>query len=136
MNKVGVSQKVIIVNKEGNFLALRRSKTAPNRPLLWDLPGGDLEFGEDVLASILREIKEEVGLEIKGINPFGVFSKINNKGEFWVSICYTAKATSVDVVLSYEHDRYKWLTTEEFLELESAPKYLQFISKFKKEIKR
>jgi ADP-ribose pyrophosphatase len=65
MKKIGVSQKAIIFNREGKILVLRRSGTALSNPGKWDFPGGDLEFGEDAIGGIIREIREETGLEVK-----------------------------------------------------------------------
>lgn len=31
----------------------------------WDLPGGKIEYGEEPLDALRREVKEEVGLNIK-----------------------------------------------------------------------
>jgi 8-oxo-dGTP diphosphatase len=126
--KTGVSQKAIIINKEGKILALHRTGTAPSRPDKWDLPGGDLDFGEDAINGIKREIKEETGLDNLGnLKPFDVESQINPIGDFWVTIAYMAETDSDDILLSYEHDEYKWLTKEEFLKLESADKLRRFI---------
>ena len=117
MEKIGVSQKVIIFNNEGKFLALRRSKTAPLNALKWDFPGGELGFGEDAIEGIIREAKEEGGLEVKDLRPFDVESHVNEDGVFWVTIAYIAEAISKEVKLSYEHDQFRWVGAEEFLEL-------------------
>jgi len=45
---------------------MRRTETAPSNPLKWDLPGGDVEYGEDPKKAILREIKEETGFNKLG----------------------------------------------------------------------
>ena len=127
MEEVGVSQKVIIFNKEGKVLTVRRTETAPSNPNKWDFPGGDLGFGEDALRGITREVKEEVGIEIKNLKPFDVESHINEMGNFWVTIAYTAEAVSDKVILSYEHDEFKWLTTNEFLKLESPDRLKRFV---------
>jgi len=66
-NKVGVAQKTIIVREDGKLLVVRRSKTAPSRPLYWDLPGGGLELGEDPEEGAVREVMEETGIEVKNI---------------------------------------------------------------------
>jgi len=131
MKKLGVSQKAVIFNKEGEFLTIHRTATAPSNPNKWDFPGGDLGFGEDAIQGIAREIKEEVGLEIKGLKPFYVESHINQEGDFWVTIAYTAKTISDKVTLSSEHDEFKWLTTEEFLKLESPDKLKRFVKNLK-----
>lgn len=127
MNQVGASQKVIIFNKEGKFLTLKRTSTAPARPNTWDFPGGDLEFGEDAINNMIREIKEETGLEVKDLKPFDVESHVNKDGDFWITIGYMALAVSETIALSSEHNEFKWVTAEEFLELESAPKLKRFI---------
>jgi 8-oxo-dGTP diphosphatase len=127
MKKIGVSQKAIIFNREGKILVLRRSGTALSNPGKWDFPGGDLEFGEDAIGGIIREIREEAGLEVKNLNLFDVESHINKEGDFWVTIAYIAKAVSDKVILSYEHDEFKWLTAEDFLELESSEKLRRFV---------
>ncbi len=133
MKETGVSQKAIIFNNEGKFLTLRRTSTAPVRPNTWDFPGGDLEFGEDAREGIIREIKEEAGLEVKDLKPFDVDSRINKEGNFWITIGYVAKAISDKVTLSFEHDEFKWLSSEEFLKLESAPKFERFVKNLKYE---
>lgn len=129
MNKIGVSQKVIVLNDGGKILAIRRSKTAPLRPLHWDLPGGDLDFGEDPIQGIIRETKEETGLVIENPEPFDVEAHVSPGGEFWVTIAYKTHYSAGDVNLSYEHDEFGWLTPEEFLKLESSEKLQRFIKK-------
>jgi len=118
MKKIGVSQKAIIFNRKGEILTIRRSETAPSNPGKWDFPGGDLDFGEDAMEGIIREIKEETGLDVGDLRPFDVESHINKEGDFWVTIAYIAKAVS---------DKVKWLTAEDFLKLESSEKLRRFV---------
>ncbi|MBI4652822.1 NUDIX hydrolase [Candidatus Kuenenbacteria bacterium] len=125
--KIGVSQKAILFNENGKILTIRRTKTAPSRPLYWDLPGGDLYFGEEVKEGITREIKEETGLEVQDLLLFDVISGLNDKNEFWVTICYIARPITVDVVLSYEHDDFKWVTPNEFQKLKVSPRNKKFV---------
>ena len=128
-DKVGVSQKAVIFNKEGKFLVMLRGATAPANPLKWDLPGGDVDFGEDPRASILREIKEEAGIEVSELTPFDVEAHINSDNCHWFTVTYKAKAKSEDVKISWEHDEYKWVSVEEFSKLPSIPKITRFVSK-------
>jgi hypothetical protein len=37
MQKVGVSQKAVILNEKGEFLVIHRTTTAPSNPNKWDL---------------------------------------------------------------------------------------------------
>lgn len=130
MNNIGVAQKVVIFNDQGKILALRRSPTDPHRPLTWDLPGGDLEVGEDPREGILREVKEEVGIEIKNLQLLDVVGRYNDKQEYWLGIGYKAIAVTTNVVLSYEHDQFEWVTKEEFLSRESSEKLRHLVSNF------
>ncbi len=128
---IGVTQKAVVIRADGKFLTMRRSKTAPSHPLAWDLPGGELEYGEDPVAGIIREIKEETGLAIQDSKPFDVFGH-KNPGGFWVTIAYVCKAKTSDVTLSYEHTDYQWVTKEEFLKLPSTPKNIRFVTNLNK----
>jgi 8-oxo-dGTP diphosphatase len=132
MQKVGVSQKAVILNEKGEFLVIHRTTTAPSNPNKWDLPGGDLDFGEEAIKGLIREVKEETGLEIKDVKPFDVESHIDEKGEFWVTIAYRAKTTSEEVILSFEHDEFRWVTAREFLKLESSNKLRRFVNNLEK----
>ncbi len=63
----------LIVNN-GKILILERIKNVYEGEL-WDLPGGTLEDGEDLLDGVKREVFEETGLRIK--NPGLFYYKSN-----------------------------------------------------------
>lgn len=125
--KMRVSQKIFLKNNEGKILALRRSETDPSRPLTWDLPGGNIEEGENLLENMKREILEEIGIEISDITILGALSGTSKKGEYAIQIAYTGSIGDAEITLSYEHDQYKWVTKEEFLSLESTEKIKKFL---------
>lgn len=52
-----------IKNDKGEFLISRRSKNKPH-PLMWESTGGSCLFGEDSLQGAIREVKEELGIDI------------------------------------------------------------------------
>ena len=128
--KIGISQKAILFKEDGELLTIRRSKTAPSGPLHWDLPGGDLDFGEDVKEGIIREIKEETGLEVYNLKVIDAISGSDDKNEFWVTICYIAQPMTSEVKLSYEHDDFHWVTPEEFQKLQASPRNKKFVEGF------
>lgn len=39
-------------------------------PLKWEFPGGKVEAGEDTAAAVVREIKEELHLDIEVLEPW------------------------------------------------------------------
>lgn len=130
--KINVSQKAIIIDKNGKILAIRRTKTALSRPLHWDLPGGGIDFGEDAQKGMLREIKEETDLKVKNLKVIDVIAALDYKKEFWVTICYSAEVTTKKVILSFEHDDFKWVTPTEFQKLKGSPRNKKFVINFVK----
>jgi 8-oxo-dGTP diphosphatase len=46
----------------GRILACQRRPTA-RHPLKWEFPGGKVEAGEDTRAALVRELREELGVE-------------------------------------------------------------------------
>ncbi len=55
---------VWIQNKEGKFLMSQRSASRNAFPLLWETVGGSVLAGENSLEGALREVKEEIGIEL------------------------------------------------------------------------
>lgn len=56
------TNSAIIVNAQGHILMVKRA-IEPQKGL-WDLPGGFIESQETAEQSIVRELKEEIGVEI------------------------------------------------------------------------
>lgn len=128
----GFSQKVFLFNKEGKFLTIRRTKTAPANPLKWDLPGGDVEFGEEPLKSIVRELAEETNLKGKDFKLFAVEAHKPTPKIHWITLAYYAKLQSGKLNISWEHDLHKWVTLNEFLKLAISKKLKYFAKSLKK----
>ena len=56
---------VIIQNSKGEILLGQRTKKPIFYPNFWGLPGGMIEYNEKITDAAKREIKEELGVEIK-----------------------------------------------------------------------
>lgn len=61
MKRVAVTCAVIIV--AGELLACQRD-TDTDHPFEWEFPGGKIEHGETPEECIIREIKEELGVDV------------------------------------------------------------------------
>lgn len=131
MSHLLVTQKIIILNDEGKILSVRRSATCPTKPFGWDLPGGLVDEGEDIREAILREVKEEVGIAVGAPELLDVFNYTTEQGKYLLCIGYTARALSFDVILSYEHDQFGWLSKEEFLSRDVKNHVKELVSRLK-----
>ncbi|MCX9024499.1 MAG: NUDIX hydrolase [Candidatus Methanoperedens sp.] len=75
---------------EGKLVLIRRGN--PPFKNHFALPGGFVEVGETVEAAVVREAKEETGLDIEIIKLTGVYSDpLRDPRGHTVSVCYLAK---------------------------------------------
>ncbi|WP_413374203.1 NUDIX hydrolase [Paenibacillus taichungensis] len=78
-----VRPSILILNKSGEILLVRHVDNT------WGVPGGFMELGESVEESARREVKEEIGIQIKKLVLYGVFSgkelytKLRNGHEYY-----------------------------------------------------
>lgn len=123
--QVGV--KILIKNEEGNILLLRRSKEKyPEIANQWDIPGGRINPGTSLLENLAREVKEETGLTLVGtpvlLGAQDIFPSHVEK--HIVRLTYVGHAEG-EVVLSEEHDEYRFVEGKELKTLEGLDKYLR-----------
>lgn len=66
--------------RDGEVLLTRIAMDGPGGGL-WTLPGGGLDFGEDPLDGVIREVAEETGLDVAPGQLLGVRSAVLEPGE-------------------------------------------------------
>lgn len=66
---------VWIKNSKGEFLISQRSKSRPSYPLLWECVGGSVLAGENSLQGAMREVKEEIGVDLLSDSGKVIFTK-------------------------------------------------------------
>lgn len=102
--------------------------------LKWEFPGGKMEVGETKKESIMREIKEELNIEIEIIKALKSYKTELEDViiELIPFICSIRKGK----IISREHENTIWLKKEELFKLNWAEpdiplmKYLNSISDF------
>lgn len=64
----------VIVDRRGRTVLIRRG----SEPLRgeWSIPGGTLELGETLEQGIIRELREETGLEVRVLELIELFDRI------------------------------------------------------------
>ena len=106
----------VVFNKQGKVLIIQRSDNDDIYPGMWELPSGKREFFESSYNSLIREIKEETGLDVKIIQPCSVFEyKIEKPNEIRDStqINFIVTSEITEVKLSEEHQNYAWISKDE-----------------------
>ena len=93
---------------EGRLLAARRS-APPELAGRWELPGGKLEPGESPEQALVRELREELGIEAEPLERV--------PGEWplkppYVLQVWTARLLSGTPAPLQDHDELRWLTPE------------------------
>lgn len=103
-NSIVPAASAIVVNEEGKLFLQQRKDNA-----LWALPGGALEIGESIAETVIREVKEETGLDVIPTYIVGVYSDPKHviafpDGEIrqQFSICFACKIIGGELHLSDE----------------------------------
>ena len=108
----------IIIHQE-KVLVAKRSESM-NLAGYWEFPGGKIEEGEHPEDCLLREIKEELGIEIKIQSPLTTSKFDYSKGKIIELIPFICTWHSGEINL-LEHEMIEWLEVEELPKLKWAP---------------
>jgi 8-oxo-dGTP pyrophosphatase MutT (NUDIX family) len=111
-----------LVERDGKFLALKTRLDEDNH--IWTLPGGRVEYGENPLEALHREVEEETSLDIEVNDCVGMYHFFigpNNNGDQVVLTVFTAENENGVVNISdnpadEDIEGYQWVRPENFLE--------------------
>jgi 8-oxo-dGTP pyrophosphatase MutT (NUDIX family) len=109
----------------------KRAATKKFLPNVYELPGGHIDFGEDPIIGLKREIDEEFGAQIEVGDPFHVFTYTNEiKGSHSIEAIYFAQFTSEleNIALNPEdHSEFGWFAENELINATTEGKGLDDI---------
>jgi len=105
-----------IDGKEKIFMP-KRADTKKFLPGVFELPGGHVDYGEELVPALAREVAEELRADIIVHEPFAAFTYMNDiKQTHSVEIVYFAEFTNPDQVItldSADHSEYVWVASDE-----------------------
>jgi 8-oxo-dGTP diphosphatase len=107
-DRVALTVDAVITDEHGRVLVMERG-TDPFRGT-WVFPGGYVDPGETVEQACIREVREELGLEVKLTGLIGIYSEPGRdpRGSV-VSIDYRAVIVGGTVTITPEARAHRWL---------------------------
>lgn len=135
---------VAFIYNKGKLFVAKRASTKKYKPDIFEMPGGHIEYGEDIVEGLKREIKEKLHIDIKIDDPYYALTyidPINNK--HYVEVVYFAplpRPLPKIKINPQDHSEYKWITADEIeetfgkgnYELEAARRGFKILLKSKK----
>lgn len=106
-----------IIQKENKILATKRGYGEFIN--MWEFPGGKIESGETKEQALVREIKEELNIEIN-VDKFAIDIEYHYPNFYLFMSCFmcSIKEGSIELL---EHNDGKWITKEELNTLNWLP---------------
>ncbi len=109
-----VAAVVVFVFRGERLLALRRAVDNESAPGAWEGISGRIGPGEQPIAAAVRETLEESGLTVR-VAPRPVYSYVAKRNrDDMIVVAYRADPIRGEVMLSPEHDAFRWMTLDEF----------------------
>jgi len=112
-----ISVKGMFFDSEGKLMMIQE----PNG--LWELPGGRIQKGEDLVECLKRECTEEMGLECEVVEPQPsiVYSSIDKEGRARLMVYFKIHFSSLEFKPSDECIAVKFYVKEEMKTLPTYP---------------
>jgi len=104
-----------LIEQNGKFLITQRRPEA-TLPLLWEFPGGKVEMSESDEAALVRELQEEMEIELQVTDK--VFEVSREYESYFIELAtYACKLVRPHIRPIRVHD-FRWVSRDEFAEYE------------------
>lgn len=131
MNLIEEKSVAAIVYYEDEYLLLKYGLGH------WEFVKGHIEPGETEEETIMRELKEETGIDsakiVNGFNEdYDYYFKFKGQKIHKRVSCYLIKSNTKDVKISFEHEDFKWLTIDKAIRRVTYDNAKELLKKAKK----
>jgi len=113
---------IILENDKGElFLALRDNKPGIPFPNHWDLIGGHIEKGETPEEALVREVKEELDIDLMEYTFYKKYECLEGDAYPNIKYIYSGKINiPIDEITLLEGERSQYFSREEILNIRFA----------------
>lgn len=111
-----------VVKNKDKVLILKKSSKDYNYPNKWSFCSGYVKEFESAEDTVLREIREETGLNAKIVKKGKLFQK-NDKfnGKSWIIVPFLCKVNSKNVKLDHENVEFRWVSYSDIKKYPTVP---------------
>jgi 8-oxo-dGTP diphosphatase len=133
---VGVGAVLICDGK----ILLEKRKNEPGKGK-WSIPGGLVELGENAEQTVIREVKEETGLEVEKPEHIDVVNNVTRdaNGEIkyhFVIIDYFVKLKGGKMKAMSDAEELKWVPFDEVEKYDLTESFREFFQRNKQELEK
>jgi 8-oxo-dGTP diphosphatase len=132
-----MNSRVIVtayIEKEGKVLLAKKKAGVGPYPDTWHLPGGGVNLGnESIDEAIIREVKEETGLDVESLERI-VFDEDfepdkNSEMTHYIFLIYKMTANSFKAIADDDIVELKWVDRKELKDLPLPRPLIKYIEK-------
>jgi len=111
---------IILVDRDGRILISKRPENK-FMPGYWEFPGGKLEEGENPEQCLIREIKEEINLDLEHFCFSPLTFSLNEYDEFNILLLLYICRDWEGLIIAKENQKLKWSFSKDLYDYNLLP---------------
>jgi len=130
-----LASAVILIDKDSNEILISQRRDDQIYAGYWEFPGGKIEDGETAEQCAIREVKEEVTVEIDNLSKFSFISEIrkdNHDVEYNIIVFIYSSRVTKDLVSPAEGQNTKWVSYDDICKYNLLPSNISLLENIKK----
>jgi len=133
---IGVGAVIV----KGGKILLEKRKNEPGKGK-WSIPGGLVELGEGVEQTVIREVKEETGLEVENSEHIDIVDNIirdkNDEIKYhFVIVDYFVKLKGGTLKATSDAEELRWVTFDEVEKYDLTKTFREFFQRKRKKLEK